>query len=211
MLDNRLGRLLLCPSQLSPLQMKPAVMQWNPAVYGAEVADILALAESGERLMPLAEGVCCSDAALRQIHTARATGLFPVARAPRAALAGLYLYFSCREEAHETAQSDSSAEGSYWHAIVHRQEPDPGNSSYWFHQVGGHAVFPRLLEAAKTICAGHPDAGLQFPKTWDPFAFIEICEQARRRPGSPLERTALEIQRAEWQLLFDYCARRSSC
>jgi len=140
-----------------------------------------------------------------------ADDLFAGARSPLGALAGLYLCFSCREEAHETAQSDSSAEGSYWHAIVHRQEPDPGNSSYWFHRVGEHAVFPRLLEAAEAIAARHPDAALRFAKAWDPFEFIEICEHARRRPGSALECTALEIQRAEWQLLFDYCARRSSC
>jgi hypothetical protein len=190
--------------------MKPAVIQWNPAIYGAQVAEILALAESGERLMPLAEGTCCSEAALRRIQSANAGDLFDEARAPRGALAGLYLYFSCREEAHETAQSDSSAEGSYWHAIVHRQEPDAGNSSYWFHRVGDHAVFPRLLEAAEAIAAGQAEATLRFSKTWDPFAFIETCEQARRQPGSALERAALEIQRAEWQLLFDYCARRST-
>lgn len=188
--------------------MKPAVVPWNPEVYGVTVADILALAENGNRLMPLAEGVCCSEEARRRIQTA--TNLFPSARAPRGALAGLYLYFSCCEEAHETAQADHSAEGSYWHAIVHRQEPDAGNSSYWVQRTRDHAVFPALLEAALTIGAAHPDAGLKFSQAWEPMPFIEICEQARKRPGSGLERAALEIQRAEWQLLFDYCARRSS-
>jgi hypothetical protein len=70
-------------------------------------------------------------------------------------------------------------------------------------------VFPGLVEIAQAVGAAHPDAGLKFSKTWDPAGFIEICEQARRRPGSGLERAVLEIQRAEWQLLFDYCARRS--
>jgi hypothetical protein len=189
--------------------MKPAIVQWNPGIYSPEVTGIFALAENGERLMPLAEGACCSDEARHRISNAKAGDLFPSASAPRAALAGLYLYFSCREEAHEVAQSDSSAEGSYWHAIVHRQEPDAGNSSYWFHRVGEHAVFPGVLEAARTIGAAHADAGLKFSKAWDPLAFIVICENARRRPASGLERAALEIQRAEWQLLFDYCARRS--
>ncbi len=174
-----------------------------------EVSEILLMVENGERLMPLAEGACCSDQARNRIKNANAGELFPWARAPRAALAGLYLYFSCREEAHEVAQSDASAEGSYWHAIVHRQEPDPANSSYWFHRVGKHPVFPQVLEASLTIGAAHADAGLKFSKAWDPLAFIEICEQARRQPGSALERAALEIQRAEWQLLLDYCARRS--
>jgi hypothetical protein len=182
-------------------------MHWNPGAYGDEVAQILALAGSGARLMPLAEGACCSEPARRRIQTFKVEDLFPSARAPRAALAGLYLYFSCREEAHELAQSDSSADGSYWHGILHRQEPDAGNASYWFRRVGQHPVFPALLEAAEAVRAAHPDAGLNFPKAWDPFAFIDHCERARRRPGSALERAALEIQRAEWQLLFDDCAR----
>ena len=190
--------------------MKPAVIEWNPQGYGALVADILALAENGERLMPLAEGDCCSPSALRRIRDAKVDELFPGAHAPQAALAGLYLYFSCRDEAHEVAQADSSAEGSYWHGILHRQEPDADNASYWFRRVGKHPVFPGLLQAAEDIAAAHPDAGLHFAKTWDPFAFIEICERARRQPGSELERAACEIQRAEWQRLFDYCARRSS-
>jgi hypothetical protein len=32
-------------------------------------------------------------------------------------------------------------------------------------------------------------------------------KNARQNPGSQLERQAREVQRAEWQLLFDYCAR----
>jgi hypothetical protein len=41
---------------------------------------------------------------------------------------------------------------------------------------------------------------------WEPLEFIDLCEKARREPGSELEMVAREIQRAEWQLLFHYCA-----
>ena len=41
---------------------------------------------------------------------------------------------------------------------------------------------------------------------WDPFAFLSFCDRARHQPGSNQEKAALEIQRAEWQILFDYCA-----
>ena len=184
-------------------------MHWNPKAYGATVAEILALAGNGERLMPLAEGACCSDEARRRIQNTKPQDLFASPRAPRGALAGLYLYFSCRDEAHEVAQADASAEGSYWHAIVHRQEPDAGNSSYWFHRVGSHPVFPALLERARAIEAAHPGTNLNLSEAWDPIGFIGICERARRRPQSELEAAALEVQRAEWQLLFDYCAGRS--
>jgi hypothetical protein len=183
-------------------------MQWNPTVYGAAVTDLLALAGNGERLMPVAEGTCCSAEALRRIRDSKVEDLFPAARAPRAALAGLYLYFSCRDEAHEVAQDDSSTDGSYWHAIVHRQEPDPDNAGYWFHHVGRHPVFGALLEKARAIAAAHPEVSLDFSGTWDAGAFVSICERARLQPGSGLELAALEIQRAEWQLLFDHCARR---
>ncbi|HLM98799.1 MAG TPA: hypothetical protein VK335_05935 [Bryobacteraceae bacterium] len=189
--------------------MKPVLMHWNPIVYGATVAEILALAGNGARLMPLAEGACCSDEARRRIRNSKSQDLFASARAPRGSLAGLYLYFSCRDEAHEITQADTTAEGSYWHAIVHRQEPDAGNSSYWFQRVGKHPVFPALLEQARAIEAAHPKANLNLSGAWDPMAFIAVCERARRQPDSELEHAALEIQRAEWQLLFDYCARRS--
>jgi hypothetical protein len=175
-------------------------VSFDPRAYGEEVAGILALDGNGERLMPLAEGRCSSEAARQRIQEADARRLFLEARAPQAALSGLYLYFSCRDEAHEVAQNVAGADGSYWHAIVHRQEPDPGNAAYWFRRVGAHAIFPALRDAAR-------QAGMQAGAAWDPFAFVELCERARREPRSPLEAMALAVQRAEWQLLFDYCAR----
>ena len=36
---------------------------------------------------------------------------------------------------------------------------------------------------------------------------LSSCETARATPGSDPEQKALAVQRAEWQLLFDYCAR----
>lgn len=123
-------------------------MSFDPGAYGAGVRAILELEGGGERLMPLAHGACSSPAARDALKAAGAGSLFPHSRAPQAALAGLYLYFSCWDEAHEAAQNISSAEGSYWHAIVHRQEPDDWNSAYWFRQAGRHAIFPRLAEAA---------------------------------------------------------------
>ena len=83
---------------------------------------------------------------------------------------------------------------------VHRQEPDAANSGYWFGQVGKHPVFPELRARAAEI-------GVEFGARWAPLAFIAYCEAARTRPGSAEERKALEVQRAEWQLLFDWCAR----
>jgi hypothetical protein len=176
---------------------------WNSIAYGTDVARLLALDRAGARLMPLGGGTCSSEAARREISNRAAVKWFPGARAPKAALAGLYLYFSCADEAHAVAQEDSSADGSYWHGIIHRQEPDAANARYWFQRVGTHPVFAHLLGRAREIGAGPWTKA----RAWDPEAFIDVCEDARSRPGSETERIALEIQRAEWQLLFDHCAR----
>jgi hypothetical protein len=177
-------------------------MAFHPDAYGPEVAAILALDGNGQRLMPLASGRCSSGRAFEMLKSTSASHLFSGARAPDAALAGLYLYFSCLDEAHSIAQGIESPEGAFWHGVMHRQEPDAGNASYWFGRVGRHAVFPELRAAAAGL-------GLDFGPRWDPLRFIDYCEQARRTPGSDQERTALQVQRAEWQLLFDYCALRS--
>jgi hypothetical protein len=185
-------------------------MHFDPMVYGERVARILALDGGGQRLMPLVARKCASTSARELLTGVASRELFPKSKAPDGALAGLWLYFSCFDEAHETAQNDSSAEGSYWHAIVHRQEPDAGNSAYWFRRVGRHPVYHAVGALAAQILTRYPEAGFDPGLDWDPLRFIAFCELARERPGSQAEAAALEIQRAEWQLLFDYCAQPMS-
>ena len=128
------------------------------------MAAILALGGNGEQLMPLVQGGCVSVEARDKLNATNAHALFPHARAPKAAMAGLYLYFGCWNEAHEVAQNVGTPEGSYWHAIVHRQEPDAGNSAYWFRQVRAHPIFPALAKVAGV-------------EKWDPLEFIRQCER----------------------------------
>jgi len=181
-------------------------MPFDPAAYGPHVRQILALDNDGIRLMPLAGGTCSSPAARKALAATTATRLFPASRAPQSALSGLWLYFSCLDESHALSQDVETHDGSFWHGILHRQEPDPANAGYWFRRVGRHPIFPGLNQAATNIAASHP--GCRFPAgaSWDPLAFIDFVETARRRSGTPAEQAALEIQRAEWQLLFHYCA-----
>ena len=171
---------------------------FDPTLYGTEVARILALDGNGQRLMPLTCGGCSSEAARKLLRTLKA---------PEEAMAGLWLYFSCFEEAHALVQDSESTESKLWHAILHRQEPDSGNAAYWFRRAGTHPIFSTLSQAAAGILQDIPDAEFRAGR-WDPFAFIGFCERARLQPGSVQEQAALEIQRAEWQLLFDHCARR---
>lgn len=159
--------------------------------------------------MPLVSGQC-SAAAKASLAGRKARSLFPKAAQPEAALAGLWLYFSCFDECHEIAQNLSSAEANFWHAILHRQEPDSGNAAYWFRRVGTHTIFRDLCAEADRIVARYPEAEFRTGGKWDPFSFIMFCERARQQPNSAQEHAAVEIQRAEWQLLFDHCARPKS-
>ena len=174
-----------------------------------DAARILALDGDGTRPMQLVAGnmpgfAGPGDAAILQ--QARAAlkhftphTLFPHARSPEGAMAGIHLYFACEEEAHTLAQHLNTAEGSFWHGILHRQEPDAANAAYWFRQVGQHAIFPALRHAALLN-------GFACGETWDPMEFIAFCDSARTRPGSPEERLAMQVQLCEWQLLFNFCA-----
>ena len=174
------------------------------------MADLLTLDQDGNRLIPLVSGVCSCEEARSRLKKQKASDLFPHAASPDAALGGLWLYFSCFDECHHIVQDIDSAEASFWHAILHRQEPDSGNSAYWFRRVGKHSLFRDLAVAAEDVVSRYPEAEFRPGGKWDPFSFIMFCERARQQPGSPSEQAALEIQRAEWQLLFDYCARTRS-
>lgn len=40
------------------------------------------------------------------------------------------------DHAHQIAQSDSSVDGSWVHAYLHRMEGDLGNATYWYRSAG---------------------------------------------------------------------------
>ena len=59
------------------------------------------------------------------------------------------------DESHTISQDLPSREGSFWHAVMHRREPDAWNSKYWWRKVGPHPVLDRLVAQA-------PGAGYEF-------------------------------------------------
>ena len=103
-------------------------------------------------------------------------------------------------------RDSTTAEGYLWHAILHRQEGDSGNAAYWFRKAHEHPIYSVLKSEAAKILLRYRRAEFRVGH-WDPYAFLSFCERARDQPGSSQAQAALEIQRAEWQLLFDYCAR----
>ncbi len=125
----------------------------------------------------------------------------------RGCLAGLWLYHDFLDESHRLSQDIASVEGSYWHGILHRREPDYGNAAYWFRRVGRHPVFADLGTAASQLAAAS-GTSLSIPSPWDPFWFIDYCEACANGPESG-QRLARLIQQREWELLFTYCYQRA--
>ncbi len=168
-------------------------MKFNAAAYGREVEQILTCG------VPSLKGLVASATPSTELKRAISASLFADSAHPNGALAGLWLYFDCFDESHRVSQEDSSVEGSFWHGIAHRREPDYGNAGYWFRRVGNHPVFPLIVARA----------GTGLGAKWDPLKFLDFCEEAADKGGEP-EAWALTVQRAEWEILFDYCARKRS-
>jgi hypothetical protein len=122
--------------------------------------------------------------------------------------AGLWLAFDFLDEAHTISQELHIVEGSYWHALMHRREPDFANSKYWFQRVGDHPVYERLREEAVKLASGRMWPTFLGQAEWDAAAFVDLCE-AHYEAGAPGHEFCRRLQRAEWELLFDWCYRRA--
>ncbi len=130
-------------------------------------------------------------------------------------IAGLWLRFNYLTESHRLSQAIDTPDGSYWHALMHRREPDFANAKYWVRRIGQHPIYPPLADAARGLAGeGQADEGqadvkaaflLQLER-WDPLRFVDLCSAAAE--GSPpLGQLCRRIQQREWELLFDHCHR----
>jgi hypothetical protein len=189
-----------------------AVQQFNPLDYGAAVAALLKNAKLNELGPGSPEsGLHAPLAALTPEAVAAPCGLGDRHMA-RACLAGLWLRHDFLDESHRISQDLENPAGSFWHAIMHRREPDFSNAKYWFRQVGDHPVFASLHDAARGLARqAKGDKAADFlieQSAWDPFRFVDLCQMARD-PSSPVHALCRKIQQVEWELLFDDCYRRA--
>lgn len=116
--------------------------------------------------------------------------------------AGLFLYFDCLEESHNLSQELRDQDGSYWHGLMHRREPDAFNAKYWFRKVGNHAIFEPMMSFWNQV-ASESKAKVSPVKSFDPAYFTDLCEEARVKPGSTLEEFCRIIQREEYLMLLE--------
>ena len=153
--------------------------------YPQPVVELLAVAH------PTALGPGTPAAAVRAKIKAACALVSP------ACAAGLWLRFDFLDESHAISQEDEGAPNrDFWHAIMHRREPDASNSKYWWRRVGKHAVLKLLAEQA-------PALGYNYTT---PEAFVDFCERVRGS-GSAEEELAKRVQELEWRLHFDHCLR----
>lgn len=130
--------------------------------------------------------------------------------------AGLFQIQDELDQSHRCSQSieglGKHRNGDYWHAIMHRREPDYGNSKYWFRHVGVHPVFADLAAIARPLAPSSNfdrwSSRLWTARGWDPFAFVDLCEAAEQsRADHRLTEFAERVQWAEMLLLLEHTAR----
>jgi hypothetical protein len=172
------------------------VTSFDPAAYGPAFAPLLAI--DRRRALDAGRPDTGAEAALRKrpaeaafAHVAMSGGRVTDANMAACCLAGVWLLHDYLDESHKLSQNIDTPSGSFWHSIMHRREGDFSNAKYWFRHVGRHPVFAALGQQLHVA-------------TWDPFAFVDLCESVSRGTSDARER-CLDIQQAEWELLFDYC------
>lgn len=170
---------------------------FDPTRYGPAFADLL----SRGRVPDLGPGSPDADAltALRAMSAASFPKTVVDPAAAAACLAGAWLLYDHHDRSHAISQDLQTREGSFWHGILHRREPDYWNAKYWFRRTGSHPVFGPLGVAAVEL-------GVFPTADYDPMAFVDRVESAARGRFEEAE-ACRRLQLVEWRLLFDHCYR----
>jgi hypothetical protein len=182
--------------------------QFDPHAYGPNFAPLLAT----ERRRPLDAGAPDRSArsSLEELSLDTAFRHASIADhdAAKCCLSAVWLLHDFLDESHTISQEMDTASGSFWHGIMHRREGDFSNAKYWFRRVGRHGALESIGQRAAELAAVRGDERaikkLIAAGAWDPIAFVDLCESAIRGHGTSLE-LCLDIQQAEWEILFDHC------
>ena len=162
-------------------------------------------------LVPTAPGSAEARALLESLAPDQLLNRFTSNRRDgQAMLAGLWLWLDFLDDSHTLSQANETANGSFWHAIMHRREGDFSNSKYWFARCTNHPIYTSMAVRADDVIRPYPADKSLFRLTaqgWNPNAFVDLVEQVHNRPADPRHALAVSLQQLEWRLLFDHCTR----
>ncbi|MBV9128359.1 MAG: hypothetical protein JO117_09765 [Verrucomicrobia bacterium] len=142
---------------------------------------------------------------LREADDATLRGGLPVADAALVPLvrAALFYFLNALPESHAILQKAEGDVAAYWHGMVHRREGDFDNARYWMRRAGEQPTFAELHARAAD---GSPNMARQM--SWDPFLFINLCEQFRFG-ADDLRAEVVALGRAEFDVMFSYLWRHA--
>jgi hypothetical protein len=184
--------------------------QFDMHAYGPVFAKVL----DTDRRRPLDAGQPSAEARAElenlSVDAAFAHGRVVDREMAACCVSAAWLVHDYLDESHKISQDIETESGSFWHGIMHRREGDFSNAKYWFRRVGKHPVLDQVGQRAAEMGAVRGEERLVkkliTSGAWDPLAFVDLCEASFRGHGEARE-LCLDIQQAEWELLFDYCYR----
>lgn len=117
----------------------------------------------------------------------------------------LWLLAGDLDASHQISQAIDSAEGSYWHGIMHRREGDYSNAKYWFRRVGQHAMHGQLVAHIQAAESRFAPRKLPLDRLDNSSSLanelVDLCQVAVH--GQPPWKVDLEqICWWEWQLML---------
>jgi hypothetical protein len=118
------------------------------------------------------------------------------------------------DDSHQIVQKNSSAEASYWHALMHRSEGDFGNSIYWFGKVGKHPVYVALRQEVEKLEGSSKDSqevlkALLKETQWDSRRFVGLCQEAHDGKFEHLK-LLQQVAAKEYHLLMSFVLKQNA-
>lgn len=125
----------------------------------------------------------------------------------------LYLYTGWAEVTIECAASAGGLEQAFISAVAERHLVHTDAAKKWLQKTEAALLFASIYERAQHALRSEGDSQikrfrdiLEMNKSWEPFAFVDLFEQARNGKLSPVgEQAVCKLQDIEFELVFSHC------